>query len=55
MSRRQCDDCGRQIPPAINQCPDCGGEVRVTIDEPGHGRIEYLITRRPSTDPRRTP
>lgn len=53
MTRRRCDNCGRPVPPDTNQCPDCGGPIRVTLDEPGHGRIEYLILKTPPRDPRR--
>lgn len=52
MSRRRCDECGRPVSRGVNACPDCSGPVRVTLDEPGHGRIEYIIRRTPGADPR---
>lgn len=47
MNFRRCDKCGRRAGPRVNICPDCGGDIRVTLTEPGHGQIEYLIRRTP--------
>lgn len=53
MSRRRCNTCGQGVGPRANSCPACGGEIRVTISEPGHGTIEYILRKTPPRDPRK--
>lgn len=53
MTRRRCNRCGQTVPPRADRCPACGGEIRVTIYEPGHGAIEYLLRKTPPPDPRK--
>jgi hypothetical protein len=48
-SRRRCNTCGLTVGPRASTCPACGGEIRVTITEPGHGTIEYVLRKTPRT------
>lgn len=45
MRFRRCNRCGVEVGPRVDQCPECGGNIRVTLTEPGHGQIEYVIRR----------